>query len=298
MFFTFSVFANETKDFVSSYRILVASIVKDKSKKVSSEEIKLRDELISYLTYTDKVEVIDREKLKSLLKEQAIGQLGVLDEKSAPQAGKLLGAKKMAFIRVNKNSFTISLTDVESGKEDLAVSGRISEKEKVFKEFVKNIEHKVFLHNMSLLKNESSDLKITILSNKKKFKNNESIQFTLSVNEDCFLYLLLIQSNGEIFTLFPNSDHKKNFVKANTKIEIPENGSGYIFTAGEPFGVDVVKAIVSKEELNLFQSKKVDGTPFDKVEESPDDVIRGIKKISVLKSTDWNSEEISIEIVK
>lgn len=292
----FSIFPDEI-NLISSYRIMVASVTKNKSQVVSDTENKLREELISYLTYTEKVEVIDRDKLNTLLKEQALGQMGVIDEKNAVKAGKLLGAQKMASVSVNGNRFKVSLTNIETGKEEFSLPGAISDKEQVFKSFVKFIEHRVLLHNMSLLKSDSYDINISFKASKKKYKNNEKIQFSLKVNTDSYLYLILIQSNGDIISLFPNEDHPENFVKANEEISIPDKNSGFIFAAGEPFGTDVVKAIASKKKLDLFQPKKMEGTPFGQLD-SGDDALRGIKRISTGKASEWNSAELSLEIVE
>ena len=82
-------------------------------------------------------------------------------------------------------------------------------------------------------------------------------------------------------------------------ILIPDKNSGFTFAAGEPFGVDVVKAIVSKDELKLFKTKKIEGAPFSQSEVSGEDALRGIKKITTgTNPKNWNSSEISVEIVE
>ena len=77
---------------------------------------RLRSELVG----TEKYNVIEREKMKDLLKEQGIQISGLVSDSSIVRAGKLLGVKRMAAGTAGKigNLYTISLRliDVETGK--------------------------------------------------------------------------------------------------------------------------------------------------------------------------------------
>ena len=280
----------QSNDLKENYRILILP-----SKDAKSEV--LRDELTSALSASSKIQMIDRDKISATLKEMTLAQQGVLDEASAPKIGKLVSANKFISISTNANKITIKFSDVETAK--LEWSRTDKNVNTLSKELIEFIEHKLFLHNMALMKSPDSDYKVTLKSSKQKYKNNEEIQFTVSMNKDGHLYLLLLQSNGEIITLFPNDDHPNSFVKAKEMILIPDKNSGFTFAAGEPFGVDVVKAIVSKDELKLFKTKKIEGAPFSQSEVSGEDTLRGIKKITTgTNPKNWNSSEISVEIVE
>lgn len=77
---------------------------------------RLRSELVN----TNKFNVIEREKMNELLKEQGVQISGLVNDSSIVQAGKLLGVKRMATGTAGKigNLYTISLRliDVETGK--------------------------------------------------------------------------------------------------------------------------------------------------------------------------------------
>jgi len=55
----------------------------------------LAEMIITDLSQVKKIELIERERIQSLLDEMALGQTGLVDEKTAPKFGKLLGAGKM-----------------------------------------------------------------------------------------------------------------------------------------------------------------------------------------------------------
>ncbi len=51
--------------------------------------------LISDLSKVNKLQIVERVKLQKLLEELQLGESGLVDEKSAPRVGKLLGARKL-----------------------------------------------------------------------------------------------------------------------------------------------------------------------------------------------------------
>ncbi len=153
----------------------------------------------------------------------------------------------------------------------------------------------MLLRNLSQIKNGASEIQISLKSSKKKYKKNEPIALEVEVSEKAYIYLILVQNDGEIVLLFPNEDSPDNLVSANTPIAIPEKNSGYVFSAGEPFGMDVLKVIASKRKIDLFTTEKIPGTPFSQIKESGEMVTKGIRRISTeMKPSDWNSAEIEV----
>ncbi|MBI4180158.1 hypothetical protein HY522_12125 [bacterium] len=80
----------------------------------------LADMLITDLAATNKIQVVQREKLEQILKEQRLGQSGLVDEVTASKIGVLVGANRVltgSFLRLNEVlRINTTLYDVESGK--------------------------------------------------------------------------------------------------------------------------------------------------------------------------------------
>ncbi len=60
--------------------------------------------------------VLDKTKLKTVLKEQALGQSGLIDPDSAPKIGELIGADSLVFGTVDSTSVQVRLVDATTGE--------------------------------------------------------------------------------------------------------------------------------------------------------------------------------------
>jgi TolB-like protein len=81
----------------------------------------LCDIMITELSKISGFKVVEREQLQKILAEVALGQSGAIDESTAPQVGKLLGAKVLmlgSFMRDLGDAIRIDtrLVEVETGK--------------------------------------------------------------------------------------------------------------------------------------------------------------------------------------
>jgi len=113
----------QTKDKLS---IAVLSL---QGKGVSASEASiLTDELRSVLVQTEKYNVLERDNMESILKEQGFQLSGCTSAACAIEAGKLLGVQKMVAGSVGKigtlYNINILTIDVETGKIDKAVTKR------------------------------------------------------------------------------------------------------------------------------------------------------------------------------
>ncbi|TGL88352.1 DUF4384 domain-containing protein [Leptospira congkakensis] len=253
-------------------------------------------ELRSALINSGKATVVDREKTEQALDEIAFGKSGLVDRTTAPKIGRITGAEKMASPIFYNKDFSLSLTDIETTKVEYSKSVPVENYQALIQDFIKFLEHKILLVNISKIMNPNPSFKASIKSSKKIYKNSEPIHFEISVSETAYVYLLLIQNDGEIFTLFPNEEQTENLIESDMPLTIPNANANFVFTAGEPFGRDVIKLIASKEKMQLFQSRRIAGSPFGQITETPEKIARGIKKFTIdLKSSAWTSTEIAIE---
>lgn len=105
----------------------------------------IADMLISDISKSYQLEVVERENLEKILKELKFSQSGLTDESRAIEVGKLLNANKMvsgSFIVLGKTvRFDTKITDIETGKilKSIETSGTINDVFSLEKSLAENI---------------------------------------------------------------------------------------------------------------------------------------------------------------
>ncbi len=84
-----------------------------------------------------------------------------------------------------------------------------------------------------------------------------TVTINLTSNRDCFVTLLNVRSNGEIWELFPNKYHPDNFVKANVRYTIPSVNDNSRLAIVDPPGKEYIKAIATSTPITAEQISKV-----------------------------------------
>jgi len=112
--------------------------------------------------------------------------------------------------------------------------------------------------SQSLIVQASRDelLKVNIVSTKPEYLINEAIQFTLSSNEDIYLYLFAVSSQGTSHLIFPVADGTKlsgNKIPANTKMQLPEKGFEIV---GQVVSEQTIVSVASVKPIDWDFSKK------------------------------------------
>ncbi|GAB4381480.1 MAG: hypothetical protein Kow0042_32020 [Calditrichia bacterium] len=106
----------------------------------------LTDMLITDLSQVKKLSVVERVKLQKLLEEIGLGMSGIVDERTAPRLGKLLGASKLikgSFLDLDQENIRIDagMVKTASGEYQTAdnISGDLEQFFRLEKELVFNI---------------------------------------------------------------------------------------------------------------------------------------------------------------
>jgi TolB-like protein len=178
----------------------------------------LCDMMITELSKVSGLRVVEREQLQKILAEMALGQTGVVDEATAPQVGKLLGAKVLmlgSFMRDMSEDMRIDtrLVDVESGSV-LKAEEASGNAKKIFK-LTKNLTYKIL-----------DDLNISPAgSEKKRIESTDQVAFDA----------LMVYSEGlELLDKGDKAAAQKKFEKAvsldktfdRAKVQLRKCGEG------------------------------------------------------------------------
>ena len=89
--------------------------------------------VISDLAKIKSIKVVERIRLQALLEEMKLGQTGIVDPKTAPRVGKLLGAENIVVGNLSSGSIRAVTTLTSSGKGNVKGSASVSvDKDKFF----------------------------------------------------------------------------------------------------------------------------------------------------------------------
>ena len=178
------------------------SLLKDKEK-IEPLRFGLADVMINALSSSDKLKVVERKRLKAILKEQALGLSGVLDNSSAQKAGQLLGAEYLllgSYICGLKNDIRIDcrIVNTETGETVKAeeVSGKMDDLlkllKKLSKKMIKNLnvklskqENQQFGESFNLCDQGVLNDYFMVLTLLEEMKTDEAVKLLDKVITDC-----------------------------------------------------------------------------------------------------------------
>ncbi|MDR1915788.1 MAG: DUF4384 domain-containing protein [Synergistaceae bacterium] len=115
-----------------------------------------------------------------------------------------------------------------------------------------------------------NDFVTTLTSDRSDGVYNIGDKMVLSFKSEADAYVTILDftPSGQIVMLFPNKWVSDNFVKAGTEIKIPAEGQKFSMKAGGPVGVDVIKAIATNNEVQVFDEANKDvAGPFSVIKE-------------------------------
>jgi len=102
--------------------------------------------------------------------------------------------------------------------------------------------------------NPAFGVKVWVTDEKRRdFKFGEKIVFNFKADEDCYILLIAVDSQGSVSLIFPNEYFSENLVKGGETVQIPDENMRKKFELefGEPPGEETVKVIATKEKLEL-----------------------------------------------
>lgn len=156
----------------------------------------------------------------------------------------------------------------------------------------------------SALFNPLSPITVRLDVSRTRFRIGQSIDYSVTVGEDLYLYVLVFSAGNKAFCIFPtvNGGDTDNFVRKGS-IAFPRGR--YETIAGEPVGKDVWVALVSRKKLNI--GEKQDYTwdemfnriGLDALRKATFDMLRGPggQKTPPAAAVDWQASSVVVETV-
>ncbi|MFK5983798.1 MAG: DUF4384 domain-containing protein [Pseudomonadota bacterium] len=125
---------------------------------------------------------------------------------------------------------------------------------------------------------ETGQLKIW--TNKRKYRVGDTMDVMFSVDKPMFVRLMIVNSQGEVSTLFPNPMQSDNYLKPGKTYQIPPVGADFTLDIGGPVGTDHLKGVASKNPVpaNVIYFDSVGNFDAGKMQKFP---VRASTKVAI-----------------
>ena len=100
----------------------------------------------------------------------------------------------------------------------------------------------------------SDDLKVTVRTNKRSYKLNESIQIEFVGNKDFYGKLIYSAVDGSLVQLLPNMYNSRDHFKAGQKYTVPGPEDQFQLTISPPFGEERILLYASESPLQSIDT--------------------------------------------
>ncbi len=94
---------------------------------------------------------------------------------------------------------------------------------------------------------ESGTLKLW--TDKSRYRIGDNMTVMFRVDKPMYVRLMIVNSLGEVSTLFPNPMQSDNFLKPGVTYQIPPPGADFTLDVSAPAGVDYLKGVASKNPI-------------------------------------------------
>ncbi|HPS57050.1 MAG TPA: DUF4384 domain-containing protein [Spirochaetota bacterium] len=258
---------------------------------VVSSDAAVYGEMVSLLTRSEYLQVIERRDLGSLFKELELKQSGAV---LGPSDSRLKGIEYLIMIDTFEHKHSARIVKAETGEIVVSWTGFISE---LAQNCIDKLESEASLKNIALMQNDEG-IEIDINFSKDYYTTGSRIEFTVVSSSDGYLYIIDVQPDGNVIVLVPNQNTKGPIaVEEGEPVEIPGR-LGFKMKAGQPYGIDTIKVIVTKKKIDIFRFGLNAGKDYTEVTgKDRDKLSRGISvELENLPASDWGIASKQIEI--
>lgn len=248
-------------------------------------------EMVSMLTKSVSLQVIERRDLGPLFKELELKQSGAV---LGPSDSRLKGIDYLIMVENCGHKYSARIVKAETGEIVVSWTGFIGE---LAENCVNKLESEVSLKNLAHIENnEGIDIEINFPMD--YYTSGSRIEFTVIPSSDGYLYILDVQPDGTVVVLVPNQNTKGPIeVSDGEVIDIPGR-LGFRMKAAPPYGIDTIKVIVTRKKIDIFRFGLSSGKDYTEVTgKDRENLSRGVVvELENLPAEDWGIASKQIEI--
>lgn len=294
----------------------------------------LAAQVLARLQRAGGIQLTERGQLSKVLAELSLGESGAVDESSAPEIGRLVGAQYLILGRVDAaaaesdarsrprdgNTFTASVRVVRAETGVVIGAGYATGTmqtlaDRLAADALNTLRIYLALENPEspysvLLKLKGgSSAQVDGKNPTYRVGDQLSLEFkVLRHNNDAprFVYVQLysIDAQGALTLIYPNKFSPQARVEVDREYRLPADADDFEWILTEPVGSEKIQAIVTTEPIDFFQlgdRYKTEAFPAVDGKRYRDDVrtYRGIvTRIKKEKLKDWVAERVTYQLVK
>lgn len=145
----------------------------------------------------------------------------------------------------------------------------------------------------------NSRFRTEVWTRKTRFAIGDEVTFYVRSNVDCYVTLVDVQPNGDLYILLPNAHRHSNSLKANAIFTIPSTADPFTIVARQPAGVEAVKLIASTQPIQIAGVSQGDGFAVARTPAEQQEMCRKISEsVEMLPGDEWDVSTWTFEIVE
>lgn len=148
--------------------------------------------------------------------------------------------------------------------------------------------------------NPGFEIKLWTQGDKKAYNLKDTITFKFKANQDCYVTLLDIGTDGTVYKIFPNKWHKSSKITKDKVYTIPPEDAQFRFRVKGPMGIEYVKAIATAEPLASVSDQKEQGEQeeFSEMKDAAS-TIKNLKvELNKRPEKNWAESVVSFRVTK
>tara|TARA_R110002073_G_scaffold327113_1_gene507528 strand:+ start:484 stop:2019 length:1536 start_codon:yes stop_codon:yes gene_type:complete len=110
-----------------------------------------------------------------------------------------------------------------------------------------------------------NDGKLELSINKSEYKVGDILKINFTVSEPMYVRIVMINSEGEVSTVFPNVYQSDNYCLPGKSYSIPGSSDSYSILVDKPVGTDKLRAIASKSLIPVDDMHFTSDGDFDEI---------------------------------
>jgi hypothetical protein len=247
-------------------------------------------------------QVMDRRNVGELTREWELSVNGAVDDDHLVRAGKLLGAQVLCIGKYTRSGKKLLLRAslVGSEKGEILAAGaaeiKLTSEQRDLAE--KALPPPAPPAPPAPAPGAKEPLKVELTTDKAQYAVGDKMTISVKVSQDCYLTIIDVGPSNKATVLFPNLYAPSNAVKAGSTFRIPDASAGFELEISPPAGVEIIRAIASREPaIDLADLKPTAEAPFTELKKELSVVTRDIHvKAKKAKPGEWSESVVQLNI--
>lgn len=141
-------------------------------------------------------------------------------------------------------------------------------------------------------------LMVEVQVDKPLYRIGEFIVLTARSNQDCYLALYDISTEGEVTQIFPNRYAEDNLIRGGQIYRIPTQTDSFDYEVTGPPGIERVRAVCTQKNVNIVDPSMVSKQEtFPSIQQTPPQFEQSLnQKLQTIPSEQWAEASITFQV--